>query len=121
MRLTDILPPDQHRIVTEALQVQPDDRLRTRTLQHKTSSGGFIDVVVYSRALEYDGKPCRLAAIHDITRLKTVEAELRGTKRFLDAVVEHVPLPIAVKSVGKDDLRFSFFNRAYEELTGETR
>lgn len=121
MRLTDIMPPEERGPLLEALQTQPNDRLRTRTLQHKTSAGDLIDVVVYSRALEYDGKPCRLAAIHDITRLKSVEAELRGTKRFLDAVVEHVPLPISVKSVGSEDLRFSFFNKAYEELTGEDR
>ena len=121
MQLTDILLPDQRRPVREALKTQPEEKLRTRTLQHKTAAGDIIDVVVYSRALAYDGKACRLAAIHDVTRLKSVEAELRGTKRFLDAVVEHVPLPIAVKSVGSQDLRFSFFNKAYEDLTGEDR
>ena len=120
MRLTDILLPEEHGAISEAIKAHSNE-LRTRTTQHRTASGDVVDVVVYSRALAYDGKPCRLAAIHDVTRIKSVEAELRGTKRFLDAVVEHVPLPISVKSVGSEDLRFSFFNKAYEELTGEDR
>jgi len=120
MRLTDILLPEEHGAISEAIKAHSNE-LRTRTTQHRTASGDVVDVVVYSRSLAYDGKPCRLAAIHDVTRIKSVEAELRGTKRFLDAVVEHVPLPISVKSVGSEDLRFSFFNKAYEELTGEDR
>jgi diguanylate cyclase (GGDEF)-like protein/PAS domain S-box-containing protein len=94
--------------------------------QHRKADDTIIDVSVLSRALSYDGHQARLAVIHDITKVTLAEGELRRTKKFLDAVIEHVPLPIIVKDVtglsaDARDSRFTLFNRAYEELTGESR
>ena len=117
---------DREPFLTSAQNVFSDGRVGSRETQHTTAAGNTIDVLVYSRALVYQGCNARLAAIHDITKAKRAEAELRDTKKFLDAVVEHVPLPIVVKDVsgtpaGAMDGRFTLFNRAYEALTGESR
>ena len=81
---------------------------------------------VFSRTLMYDGHKAQLVAIHDITNTKLAESELRRTKKFLDTVIEHVPLPIVVKSVPNStldarDCQFTLVNRAFEELTGDSR
>ena len=40
-----------------------------------------------------------LTVIHDISKAKDVERELRRMQKFLDAIIEHVPAPILVKDV----------------------
>jgi diguanylate cyclase (GGDEF)-like protein/PAS domain S-box-containing protein len=94
--------------------------------RHQKLDKTIIDVAIYSHALSYDGHRAVLVASIDCTDRKRAEDELRRTKIFLDAVVEHVPLPIIVKDVigletDARGSRFTLFNRAYEELTGESR
>jgi diguanylate cyclase (GGDEF)-like protein/PAS domain S-box-containing protein len=103
-----------------------DDQFVENVGQHTKADGTQIDVAICSKALIYNGRNARLAAIHDITKTKRAEGELRRTKIFLDAVIEHVPVPLVVRDVegtGKDSHanRFTLFNRAYEELTGDSR
>ena len=78
------------------------------------ADGTYIDVAVYSKAFTYDGRNARLTVIHDITKTKIAEGELRRTKIFLNAVIEHVPLPIVVRDLdgsgttrAETDLRYS--------------
>ena len=94
--------------------------------QHLTSAGSMIDVAVSSRALIYAGRKARLAAIHDITKAKLAENQLRRTQHFLDVIIEHVPAPIAVKDVSAANgdaagCQYSLINRAFEELFGVSR
>ena len=94
--------------------------------QHVTADGRVIDVSIYSRALTYAGRNARFAAVHDITRAKLIENELRRTQKFLDAIVEHVPIPILVKDVADArkqtaEYRYTLVNRAFEELFGAPR
>ena len=84
----------------------PDGRI-INVVNEPTADGGWV------------------ATHEDITERTQAGDELRRTKKFIDAVIEQVPLPIIVKDVaGLDDAcgsRFTLFNRAYEELTGESR
>jgi diguanylate cyclase (GGDEF)-like protein/PAS domain S-box-containing protein len=94
--------------------------------QHITSDGATIDVSVSSRALTYAGRNARLTVIHDISKSKGVERELRRMQKFLDAIVEHVPVPILVKDVANANgdvaqCRYTLVNRAFEELFGVSR
>ena len=84
--------------------------------QHKRADGTKFHVVVYSRTLNYDNREARLVAIHDITDRKLAVDELRRTKKFLDTVIENIPMPMVVKTV--KDSRFTLLNRAGEELFG---
>ena len=45
------------------------------------------------------GRDARLTVVHDITKTKHAEGELRRTKIFLNAVIEHVPVPIVVRDL----------------------
>lgn len=86
---------------------------------HRRADGTTFPVAVCSRIMNYGGRQVRLAAINDITAQKAAENDLRRTKKFLDAVIENVPLPIVVKTV--KDGRFILINKASEELHGYKR
>jgi diguanylate cyclase (GGDEF)-like protein/PAS domain S-box-containing protein len=62
----------------------------------------------------------------DVTERKRAEEQLRRTQKFLDTVVEHVPVPILVKDMPESandasQCRYSLINRATEELFGTSR
>jgi diguanylate cyclase (GGDEF)-like protein/PAS domain S-box-containing protein len=101
------------------LRARPDAQNGEYVGQHQRSDGTKLHVIVYSRLLNYENRDARLVAIHDITDRKLVEDDLHRTKLFLDTVIEHVPMPIVVKTA--KDSRFTLLNRAGEELFGFCR
>ena len=76
-----------------------DDQFTENIGQHLKADGTQVDVAVHSKALTYEGHDARLTVVHDITKTKLAEGELRRTKIFLDAVIEHVPVPIVVRDL----------------------
>jgi diguanylate cyclase (GGDEF)-like protein/PAS domain S-box-containing protein len=126
MTVTELRPPEDRERFAAFIHSLPEGQFTENIGQHIKADGTRIDVAVYSNALTYDGHNARLTVVHDITNTKRAEGELRRTKIFLDAVVEHVPVPIIVRDLegsGTDTHgnRFTLFNRAYEELTGVVR
>ena len=98
------------------LRARPDVQNGEYVGQHQRSDGTKIHAAVYSRLLNYENRDARLVAIHDITDRKLAEDDLHRTKRFLDAVIENVPMPIMVKTA--NDSRFTLLNKAGEEVFG---
>ena len=92
----------------------------------KDGSLYWLDTTIIPQ-FDPDGKLNGHMAIRiNITNRKRSEDELRRTKNFIDTVIEHIPLPIIVKDItgleaDTHDSKFTLFNRAYEELTGDTR
>ena len=126
MTVADLVCGGEHDRVVRYMQALPEAQFSGNIRQHRKADGTNIDVTVFSRTLNYNGHQARLAVVYDITKSVLTEAELRRTKNFIDAIIEHVPLPIIVKDVaglGMDasSSRFTLFNRAYEELTGDSR
>ena len=122
----DLRPVEDCERFSHFLRTLPDDQLAESIGQHSKVDGTTIDISVFSRALIYMGHEARLAAIHDITKAKLAEDELRRTKNFLNTIIESVPLPILVKeapspATGARDCRLTLINRAFEELMGVTR
>jgi PAS domain S-box-containing protein len=67
-----------------------------------------------------DGRTEQLLSVaRDITEVKTAESNLLASNRFLDSLIENVPLMIFVKDA--KDLRFVRLNRAGEALLGIAR
>jgi diguanylate cyclase (GGDEF)-like protein/PAS domain S-box-containing protein len=104
--------------VRDLLATISEGQMESREI--RTADGRIISVV--NQPMVAGGW---VATHEDITERKQAGDELRRTKKFIDAVIEHVPLPIIVKDVaGLGEAygsRFTLFNRAYEELTGESR
>jgi diguanylate cyclase (GGDEF)-like protein/PAS domain S-box-containing protein len=126
MTVPELRPEEDRERFGKFLRALEPDQFGENVGQHRTADGRIIDVSVYSRVLTYAGRNARLTAVHDVTNAKRVENELRRTQKFLDAVVEHVPIPIMVKDVSgahknTADYRYSLINRACEELFGAPR
>ena len=126
MTVPDLRPAEDRDRFEHHLRTLPDIQFTQNIGQHFKSDGTVINVSILSRALSYAGHQARLAVIQDITKVTLAENELRSTKKFLNTVIEHVPLPIMVKDVAGLETdarasRFTLFNRAYEELTGDSR
>ena len=120
MTVADLRPPESRERFLAFWRSVSDDKFAESTGHHITADGRNIDVATYSRSLTYDGHKARIAVIHDITKTNLAESKLRETKIFLDAVIEHVPLPLIVRDA-RGSGNFTLFNRAYEELTGASR
>lgn len=56
-----------------------------------------------------------LVIVRDITERKKLERELSQTSRFLNSIVENIPLALFAKDVN-DDFRYVLWNRAAEEV-----
>jgi PAS domain S-box-containing protein len=126
MTVPELRPEQDRERFANFLRALKPDQFGENIGQHRTADGRIIDVLVYSRALMYAGCNARLTAVHDITKLKLTENELRRTQKFLDAVIEHVPVPIMVKDVtnawqDSDGYPYTLVNRAFEELFGVPR
>jgi PAS domain S-box-containing protein len=66
------------------------------------------------------GQPERLLAVaRDITEVKRTEAELVEANRFLDSLIESLPVMVVVKDA--KELRFIRHNRMFEQMLGMTR
>jgi PAS domain S-box-containing protein len=66
------------------------------------------------------GQPVRMSGVcWDITAQKQAELRLHETRHFFDSIVENLPVGVFVKNA--NDLRFVFFNRANEQVTGFTK
>jgi diguanylate cyclase (GGDEF)-like protein/PAS domain S-box-containing protein len=60
-----------------------------------------------------------VATHEDITGRQRAERELQSTKKFLDTVIENIPMPLVVKDAQTQ--KFVFVNHAYEEFIGRPR
>jgi len=115
MKVTDIRTGDEESSAA-FLRMIPDSQNEEYIGEHKRADGTKMHVSVYSRTLNYENREARLVALNDITDRKLAEDDLHRTKRFLDAVIENVPMPIMVKTA--NDSRFTLLNKAGEELFG---
>jgi diguanylate cyclase (GGDEF)-like protein/PAS domain S-box-containing protein len=89
------------------------------TSQHVKADGSLIEVAIYGRVMEYEGRPASLVAAIDVTERKHTEDELRQTREFLDGIVENVPMTVVVKNAS--DLSYVLVNRRAEEQFGRKR
>ena len=118
MRVTDTRSDDP--VSAEAaIRALPDIQNNQNVWMHKRADGTIFPVSICSRNMNYERRQVRLAAIYDVSAQKQAENDLRRTKKFLDVVIENVPLPVVVKSAA--DGRFQLINKAAEDLHGYRR
>jgi PAS domain S-box-containing protein len=76
--------------------------------------------VIIMPVLDAAGRPERLLSVaRDISDVKRAETELRETNRFLDSLIENLPVMVAVKDAAT--LKYVRLNRAAEQLLGYPR
>ena len=88
----------------------------------RTRSGDYMWILGMGQIVARDeqGRPMRFVGTHsDITTRMEMEEQLRRTNAFLDSIIENIPDMIFIKDA--KELRFVRFNRAGEELLGQSR
>ena len=81
--------------------------------------GSIFPAIVISSIVYSDGKPAGLrGAIIDITERKRMENEMKQMNIFLNSIIENIPNMLFLKDA--KDLRFVRFNRAGEDLLGQS-
>lgn len=90
-----------------------------RTWRHVKADGSLIDIVAYSKPIDYDNRPAFMVAVVDVTERKRAEDDLRRTREFLDTVIENIPVMLFAKEAREH--RYVLMNRAGEELLGIPR
>ncbi|MDX8525936.1 EAL domain-containing protein [Mesorhizobium sp. MSK_1335] len=90
-----------------------------RSWRHIKADGSLIDILAYSKPIDYDGRAAFMVAIMDVTERKRAEDDLRRTREFLDTVIENIPVMLFAKEAGQH--RYVLMNRAGEELLGIPR
>jgi diguanylate cyclase (GGDEF)-like protein/PAS domain S-box-containing protein len=119
MTIADFQPPKDREALRRAATA-PDSAYRNdRISRHIKANGEEVEVAVYSRLLDYEGRPASLVAGVDITPSRRAEAEVRRTREFLNTVIENVPAPIIVKDART--FRHILVNRAAEAFMGISR
>ena len=121
-----IRPVDERERFTQYLQNTGGVHNGEQIWRHRRVDGRIIDVGIYARSLNYRGHKACLVAAHDVTDRKRAEDQLRRTQKFLDAIIENVPVPILVKDIpisvnDASECRYSLVNKALEELFGISR
>jgi diguanylate cyclase (GGDEF)-like protein/PAS domain S-box-containing protein len=114
MTVLDIKPPEERGEMVERLTGPAPDSTQERTWRHVKADGNAIDVSIYRRRLRYDGRDAALVGAVDLTARKRAEDKLRRTKKFLNTIVENVPVALVVKTA--EDGRFILANREAEKL-----
>ena len=87
--------------------------------RHLKADGTEIEVAVYSRAMTYEGRAAIIVAVHDVTSVRQADKQREQSERFLNAIVENIPVSIIVKE--PHDQRYVLLNRAAEDLFGVPR
>jgi diguanylate cyclase (GGDEF)-like protein/PAS domain S-box-containing protein len=117
-----------HRVSHGLLKGERDDG----AVQQKLSALSQLPIDIRSSRIDEltDGRLIRVireplegggwvATHEDITEQKRAEWELDRARRFLDTIIEKIPIPIVVKE--PDTLKFILVNQAYEAFIGIPR
>lgn len=88
-------------------------------LTGRSRCGASVPVEVSVSRIAQAGEPFFLLQIRDLSQRRLMERQLRESQRFLDRIIELMPVAVFVKEA--QTLKFERVNRAMEELTGMPR
>lgn len=106
-------------VADRAAIAEPDRNHRSELLVER---GHDIRTLASNRVIARDntGRPQFLIALFDdVTDRKSLARELEDNKRFLDCVVDNIPVSLSVTRV--DDGRFLLVNRGFEAIMNRSR
>jgi PAS domain S-box-containing protein len=93
------------------------------TSEHRRKDGETFPVEVHSRTIEFEGNPCILSVVRDISERRVyeierskMETELRLRNQFIETILENLPIGLAVNYI--DEGAATYMNRKFEETYG---
>ncbi|MGE0565303.1 MAG: PAS domain S-box protein [Pseudolabrys sp.] len=114
MTAYEVRPASEHEEFREFMQSGQVSQGK-RAWTHRKSDGTSIKVLVYGRALTYEGQAARLNAIIDVTQQYEAEQLLREQKRLTDAAINNMSHGLTMFD---KDGRLSLVNDRYMEMFG---
>ncbi|MFO7984329.1 MAG: PAS domain S-box protein [Desulfatiglandaceae bacterium] len=86
----DLDAPEDRRLFSERIQTLDQEGRLVFDAVHRRKDGGKFPVEIHSRKIEYQGHPCILSIVRDITRRKQTEQTLRKRTRDLQKRVKEL-------------------------------
>ncbi|MBD3268197.1 PAS domain S-box protein, partial [bacterium] len=119
MRLRDIVVSEDLLRAPEIFQSIEQKGGSVFESTHVSKNGSKIPVEVSSRKIEYEGKPCILSVVRDISERKQAEEALRMSEAKFAKAFHNAPLLITISSV--QDGRYIEVNETFVRVTGYSR
>ncbi|HEY9670406.1 MAG TPA: PAS domain S-box protein [Waterburya sp.] len=88
----------------------------TRESTSRAKDGRIFPIELSINYLEFNGQEYNCVFVRDISKRKKAEAERDRTQRFLNSLLENLPLAVFVKEA--EQLRFVFWNKMSTQLIG---
>lgn len=89
MRISDIRPPEDVPALLAAVRSTGRQSFsKTGGWRHRRKDGSLLDVVVFSHALEYEGRPARFVVVYDLTEAHAAQRALRESEARYARVIE---------------------------------
>lgn len=116
MKITDLNGMSLEEAAEALRRARQTDR-QPYFLRHRLANGEFRDVESYAGPIQVRGETYQYSIVHDVTRRKQAEEELRHERNFVSAVLDTVGALVVVLD---REGRIVRFNRACESTTGYT-
>lgn len=113
MKTSDIDDPEFAAGFNERLEQQMTAGTLRCEGKHRSKDGRTILVDINTSAIEFNGRPCILAVMRDITEQKKFERALRESEAFYHSLVESLPQNLFRKD---REGRLTFANQRYCQL-----
>ncbi|WP_204104814.1 MULTISPECIES: PAS domain S-box protein [Spirulina sp. CCY15215] len=104
-----------HRQLTEQKGV-----IRNLEVEFRTKSGQIKTLLLSAELIDLQGQNCVTLVTNDISDRKQLEEEIAQQKRFLNAIIDYIPMGVFVKDV-KDEMRYVIWNQFSERTLGVLR
>ncbi|MGB9702710.1 MAG: PAS domain S-box protein [Candidatus Kapaibacteriota bacterium] len=83
--------------------------------KHRLANGEIRDVAVYSSSIEIEGKKYLHSIVTDITSRKKAEEQVKNNEKFLDYLIDSLPIPVFFKDING---KYFKINKAFINLLG---
>ena len=115
-----VIPPEQHPSMVALKTGKSLKDAIVAVYNSRTDSYKWVCINATPEFKPGEDAPYQVfVTLHDITKRKKAEEALRESTAFLDTIVENIPNMIFIKDA--QELRFVRFNKAGEELLGQSR
>ncbi|MGK7927652.1 MAG: PAS domain S-box protein, partial [Spirulina sp.] len=94
--------------------------LRNLEVEFRTKSGQIKTLLLSAELIDLQGQTCVALVTNDISDRKQLEEEIAQQKRFLNAIIDYLPVGVFVKDVERE-LRYRIWNKVSEQVLGVPR
>ena len=112
----DVVAPESRDLVRQNMARRESGEVQSLHYQFTglRADGERIQLEVFGSAAEYQGKPCIVGTLLDITDKLAMEQQLQLMMR----AIESASNGIAISDLGQDDNPYVYVNPAFEQITG---